>query len=71
MNCLLELNEEEKIVPAKRCLFIGFPLLGPKKFESSVIFNSFEFEPENERSDIILQFDDKIQESYESAINKF
>lgn len=71
VNCLLELNEEEKIVPAKNCLFIGFPLFGPKKFESSVIFNSFEFEPENERSDIILQFDDKIQESYESAINKF
>ena len=39
VNCLLELNEEEKIVPAKRCLFIGFPLLGTKKFESSVIFN--------------------------------
>lgn len=71
VDCVLELDSNDDIVPNKHFLYIGFPLFGPKKFESSVVFNSFELEPETERTDIIIQSDSKIQDSFESSINKF
>lgn len=72
INCLLQIGSENNIFNSSidKPLYISYPLIGVRNFNSPIIINSMEFEPEKERDDIIIQTDIE-NESYESNINKF
>lgn len=73
IDCLLPIGINNNIIPINHSdfLFLSMPLLGMNQFQSPVIINSPDFEPEKERNKLIFQFDEDFHDRYGSSINKF